>query len=177
MTRTEVKELLINRLEFKVAGATPLSGQYFEGEHAIVTLENIKSCQPNISISQLDFDVFLLELKTSVIFKVLTDVFDKDDISSDILLLYPALFDTLISMQMTVMVINLIVTSTRINTVQRITNDAVQMIHFDLNGNYGQGANPKFPHSYGIAYRYKEELRRVQNNSSNQRKLTSITSI
>lgn len=163
MTKTEAKDILINRLDFRVSGANPDSGRYFEGEHPIVLLENIRECQPSIGISDGDFTTYLTTLKTDVIYGVLSDVFDKDEIEDSILTYYPALFDNVISMKMTIKVIDLIIAATRSNRTTNISDDTVKMIYFDVNG-----AN-------GYLSRYQIELKRVKNKTGNQPKLRSIT--
>ena len=109
MTRTEAKDILINRLDFKIEGANPDSKRFYESEHPIVTLDNIKECQPEADIYEEDFAVYLTQLKTETIYQLLADVFVVDDISDDILDFYPALFDNCLSLLMTIKVIELII--------------------------------------------------------------------
>lgn len=164
MTKSEAKDILINRLDFKVSGASPTSGIYFEGEHPIVTLENIKENQPEIGISDNDFTTYLTGLKESVVYEVLAVVFDRDYIDDNLLDFKPALFDKLISLQMTMKVINLIISSVRLNGTQRINTESLKQIYVDLNA-------PK-----GIRYEYDRECERVKNVTGGQRRFLSITS-
>lgn len=175
MTREAAKDILINRLDFKVTGADPVSKRYFEGEHSIVTLTNIKDCQPTPNITDVDFNEYLLQLKTETVYQLLADIFVSDTIPDALLDCYPALFDNALSLLMTVKVIELIVTSQRLNKSKRISDKAISQIHFDLNGNYGRDSNPNYPRALGIADKYKNELRKLKNRTGTQNMLVSIT--
>lgn len=163
MTKSEAKDILNDRLDFRVSGATPVSGRYFEGEHAIVLLENIRSSQEDIDITDGNFDAYLITLKNDLAYQVLSDVFDKDEIDDDLLDFYPALFDNLLSMRMAIKVINIIIAATRSNRIQSINEESVKMIYFDVNG------------ENGFLNRYDAELQRVKNRTGNQQKMTTIT--
>ncbi len=172
MTKAEAKDVLIERLDFRVDSADPVSGIYFEDEHPIITLDNIKATQPEEGISDEDFDAYLLLLKQSVIYKVLADVVDRDELDDEHLNFYPSLFDNLISMQMQIRVINIILSSSRSNIGEAIAKNALQRIYFDLKGNKG---SDKYPIADGIEHKYRSEIRRVKNIIGDQRKFKSIT--
>lgn len=173
MTKTEAKDILVGRLDFKVTGAAPVSGVYFEDEHPIITVANIRATQPNESITDGEFDTYLADLKKSVVYKVLADAMDRDEIDSKQLSFYPSIFDNLISMQMQIRVINIILSSERSNKNEIIAKSALQRIYFDLKGNQG---SEKFPIADGLEHKYRSELRRVKNIIGGQRKFVSITS-
>lgn len=173
MTRTTAKDILISRIGFK--GDTPVSGRFFEGGHSIVTLDNIRECQPKQNITDEEFNTYKTEIKTNVIYQLLADVYDSDDVQAETLDFKPALFDNCIIILMTIKVIELIITSQRSNITERISKEAAQQIHFDLNGNYGKDYNPNFPRAFGIADKYKDELRIVKNAVGKPKMLKSIT--
>ena len=175
MTREVAKDILINRIDFRVTGANPVSGRYFEGEHSIVTLDNIRECQPKESITDGEFTTYLTQLKTDTIYQLLADVYISDDVPDDVLECYPALFDNCISILMTIRLIEMFITSQRSSRTERITKETAQQIHFDLNGNYGKDSNPNFPRAMGIATKYKNELRALKNKTGNQKMFVSIT--
>lgn len=175
MTKTEAKDILIERLDFKVVDAVTNSGRYYEDEHPIVTLDNIKDCQPTKNIEDVDFNAYLLGLKTAVSYQLLSDVFDTDYIKGNLFTDYPSLFDNCLSVLMTIKVIEIAISSERANRTKSITKSIAQQIHFDLNGNYGQDSNPNFPRAFGIAHKYKECLRELRNKLNTQRKFVSIT--
>lgn len=173
MTRTAAKDILINRIDFR--GGNPVSGRYFESEHSIVTLDNIRECQPNQGITDGEFTTYLTELKEGAIYQLLADVYDSDDVNDDTLDFKPALFDNCISVLVAIKVMEILITSQRSNRTQRISKEAAQQIHFDLNGNYGSNANNNFPKAMGLADKYKEELRIVKNVVGKPQMLKSIT--
>lgn len=175
MTRTDAKDILIDRIDFRVEGANPVSNRFFEGEHSIVTLENVRECQPKQSITDTEFTAYLTQLKVDTIYQLLADVYVTDDVPDELLDFYPALFDNCISSLMTIRLIEMFITSSQSNRTQRITKTAAQQIHFDLNGNYGKDSNPNFPRAMGIAHKYQEELRKLKNATGTQKMLVSIT--
>ena len=173
MTKTEAKDILVTRLDFRLEGSNPVSGLHYEDEHPIITLDTIKEAQADIEISDADFLIYLEDLKQSVAYKVLADVLDRDYLEDKYLVFYPSLFDSLLSMQMQIRVINIILSSKRSNASEIIAKNALQRIYFDLKGNK---ESDKFPITDGIEHKYRSELRRVKNIIGNQRKFTSITS-
>ncbi len=154
MTRSEVKDILIKRVAFKGQRDLPESGMYYENEHSIVTVNNIQSTA--------DCDVSLLDLEESVIYQVINDVFRSDEVSSCVMDCNAALFDNLILKMMSIRVINLILTSTRSNSTERITKEIASSIRFDLTGNYGSNASRNFPVTMGLYDKYNDELLRVR---------------
>ncbi len=174
MTKTEVKDILVGRLDFRVDSPVNASGRYFEGEHSIITLDNIKNSQPEVNISESDFSDYLSRLKDDVVYQVLSDVFDRDEIKDEIIDFYPSLFDNSIAMQMHIKVINIILASNRSSLAEKIGKGAINRIFFDLKGNKG---SDKFPIADGIEHKYRSEIRRVKNKIGGQRKFLSITSI
>lgn len=172
MTLTEAKDILILRFDFRVSGADPASGRYFEAENHIITLDNIRNAQPEVNISDGDFTTYLTTLKNDCVLQILANVFDKDELEDNLLDCYPSLFDDLISMSMAMKVINLILTSTRSNRTERITKEASQLLYLDVNGN---NSNPNFPYTKGLSQKYSIELKRVKNCLFTQRKFNTIT--
>ncbi len=172
MTRAEAKTELENRIDFKIDNPTNNSGLFFENQHPIITLKNIRSVQPDKDITDIDFGLYLIELKEAVIFQVLADVFDSDNINPDIFSFYPSLFDNAISMQMLVKVINLILSSKRSNLNEVIGKQALQRIYFDLKGNKG---SDKFPVADGIEHKYRDEIVLIKQKTSEQKAFVSIT--
>lgn len=175
MTIIEAKDILIQRLSFKLQGANPTSGRFYEDSHPIVTTSNIKSSQEVIDISDNDFNVFLNGFETGNVFKVLADCTDKDILRDDLLTEFPSLFDNAISYGMAIRTIELIISSVRSNRNKRINEETINKIHFDLNGNYGRNYNPKYPKQQGIASKYALEIERIQKFIGGQRKLVSVT--
>lgn len=172
MTLTEAKDILINRLDFRVTEASPASGRFFEAENHFITTEMIKDCQPTENISDGDFTTYLTVLKNDCVFEVLGNVFNKDKIDDGLLDKYPSLFDDLLSMSMAIRVLNLIMTSTRSNRNERIGKDSLMLLYLELNGN---SRDHNFPFSKGLEQKYKDELMRVKVFLFTQKRFKTVT--
>lgn len=174
MNKQEAKDLLIDRVGFR--GETSLSGKTFEAEAAIITKETIRKVQPNIQITDEDFLIYLVTLRTDTIYQVLADVYDFDKIDESDLTRRPSLFDNAISMQMLIKVSNLILSSTRSNLEEVASKRVMQKLYFDLKGNrVNNKESSNFPITDGIEHKYRSEIIRIQNRTSNRRRLGSIT--
>jgi|TARA_B110000211_G_C14067257_1_gene548232 hypothetical protein len=165
MTKSEAKDILILRVDFKLTGSSPLSGKHFEGEHPIINIENIKSSQPTSNITEGGLNNYITDLKTSVIYNVLSDAFDKDIIEDGFFTTYPAILDNAISKKMAIKVIELIISSSRINSNQRFNNESVKQIYIDLNN------------TNGIREEYLEECKRIKKVTGGLRRIQSKTFI
>lgn len=165
MNRTEVKDILIDRMVFRDGFAVPQSGMYYDDEHYIVNLCNIEETKP--------MDLNIVDFEQSVIFQVINDVFDTDVISDSCITCNSSLFDNLILKMMAIKTINLILTSTRSNKTERITKEVLQSIRFELVGN--SSAESGFPVALGIYGKYRQELKRVRNYLNKPKTFKSIT--
>lgn len=170
MTIQEAKQILIGRIGFQ--GDEPISGRFYESEHPIISLENIKVSQPEIDITDEDFTLYISNLKSSVCFQVLSDVVIKNGVNDNLFDLYPSLFDNLLAMQMQIKVYNILLSSTRSSRNEAINKNSLQRIYFDLKGNKG---SEKYPIADGIEHKYRSEVRRVKNRVGGQRKFTNVT--
>jgi len=181
---SEAKELLINRIGWRddktVTGFIIYStnketdsGRFFQDEHSVITLSNIRDCQPIVSISNDDFNEYLGNLKRQVIYQVLSDVFEKDRINDKLFDLYISGFDNLISLRMVLLVSELMTSTTRFNVTERFSKDFLGKLNHDIFGNSDKSISI---HSMGISSRYGFELNSVRRRFGSQRnQLKSIT--
>lgn len=176
MTRSEAKDILITRVGWRddktvtslVVSAANLqtdSGLFFQSEHSAVTLRNIRDCQPISSISEDDFNAYLLELTENCVLQVLNDAFERDYIDDNLFTLYPNGFDKAISLRMVVMIAELIMTSTRSNKTERFGDSFVGKLNYDVfreapNKFAIRGAN--YNYTLGVATRYRFDIQSVQ---------------
>lgn len=176
MTIKEALAILVNRIGFEddktVTGFTPSapvlltdSGRYFQQEHSAVTLQNIRDCQPVPKISTAEFNLYLQRLKIQACQKVLNDAFERDYLNDKLFELYPTGFDSAVSLQMVIIVSELIITSTRSNRVERLNDDFVGKLNYDIfreapNKFAIRGAN--YNYSLGVATRYGFEITSVR---------------
>lgn len=155
------------------------SGRYFQDEHSSVTLLNIKDCQPLENIDDDDYNSHLTNMVRQVCIQVLSDVFEKDFVDDQLLILYPTAFDNIISMRMTIVAAELIMTSTRNNRTSRLTEQFVGKLNYDI---FRDAPNKfairdlNFKHTMGISTRYEVEIMSVKRRFGGQRNLIkSIT--
>lgn len=185
MTLSEAKDILITRIGWKADktissfvlsanNSQTDSGRYFQSEHPIVTLANIRNTQPVVDISDSDFNTYLEDLKEQVVLKVLSDAFERDYLDDDLLAQYPTSFDDLISLRMVIDVAELFMSTTRYNPSERIAEKALNKLHYDI---YRESPNKfavrglNYKHSMGITTRYAWTLESVQRRFGSQRNL------
>lgn len=184
MTYTEARNVLNHRVNWRdttntltVENTTTQSGRYFQDEHSAITLDNIRACQPNSSITEASFNQYLTQLRHGAILQVLADVYGSEsEITEKELDYNVGVFDNAISLRMMVIVAELIITSTRSNRIERLTKEFVQQLHFDVNGNYGQNLNPNFPRVEGFGKKYQDSIKFLKQTLGKQVKFKSITS-
>lgn len=184
MTFTEAKNILDQRINWRQesgfvldsANSTTESGRYFQDEHSAITLSNIKSCQPEVNISSSEFNSLLTRLRGSAILRVLADVYGAENrITQDELDCNVGVFDNAISLRMTIIVAEIIITSTRSNRIERLNKEFIQQLHFDMNGNYGQDMNPNYPRVEGFGKRYQDEIKHLKRFLNKQSRIKTIT--
>ena len=183
VTVSEAKEILVKRIGWKddrtvsgfvvsEANALTNSGRYYQDEHAVVTLANIRDCQPLIGMDNDGFNEYLEQLKTQVAYQVLSDVFETDKINNRLFYLYPTAFDNLLRLRMVIVVSEIILTTTRFNITERYSKDFIGKLNYDI---YREAPNKfavrqiNFVHTMGIATRYGFELQSVRRRFGAQR--------
>lgn len=152
-------------IALSVTNTTSDSGFFFQDQHSAITLQNIYEAQPLARITEANFQNYLEDLKRKVGLKVLADVFEKQTINDKMLERYPGAFDTLMMMQMTIFVSEMILTSIRSNRIQRLGADFVGKLHYDIfreapNKFAIRGAN--YQHALGVSTQYGFELQSVR---------------
>jgi hypothetical protein len=150
------------------------SGRVFQSEHSAITLENIKECQPLKEILDVDFNLYLRNLRNDCIWQVLNDVFEKDYVNNQIFAKYPTSFDNCILLRMVINVSEMIMTSSRSNKIKRFGDEFVGKLNYDVfrdapNKFAIRGAN--YNHTMGISTRYSFELQSCQRRFGNLRNL------
>ncbi len=185
MTISEAKDILVDRLGWRddktVSGFTlsapnliTNSGRFFQAEHSSVTLENIRDTQPIVDISEADFNTHLVDLTGQVAYQVLSDVFERDFIDDNLFNLYSTAFDNVMSLRTVIVVAETIMTSTRSNRIERLGDDFVGKLNYDIfrdAPNKFAIRNLNYKHSMGITTRYAMELSSVQRRFGNQRNI------
>ena len=190
MTLSEAKDILVNRIGWRddktVAGfvlspenLVTESGRVFQSEHSAITLANIRDSQPIVNIGVDDFNEYLLNIKDQAVLQVLSDAFERDYIDDKVFDYYKTAFDDAISLRMVIVISELIMTSTRLNSIERFSKSFVSKLNYDI---YREAPNKfairekNYKHSMGIATRYGFELDSVQRRFGDQRnRIKTIT--
>lgn len=190
MTISEAKDILIKRLGWRddktvsgfVVSADNLeteSGRFYQDEHSVISLKNIRDCQPVLNISTDDFNDYLERLKTQVAYQVLSAVFEKNNVNDKIFEVYRSSFDNLLSLRMVIVVSELMMTTTRYNVTERFSKDFVGKLNYDIfreAPNKFAISSANYTHSLGISTRYDFELRSIQRRFGSQRnRMKTIT--
>ncbi len=190
MTLSEAKDILVDRIGWRndktvtgfapdATNATTDSGRFFQSEHSAVTLQNIRDCQPLTDIDTDDFNEFLKNLVEQSVIQVLSDVFEKDFVDDNLFNSRASGFDDLISMRTTIVVAELIMTSTRSNRISRLTDGFIGKLNYDIfrdAPNKFAIRNANYKHTMGISTRYSFVLTSVQRRFCSTRNLLkSIT--
>ncbi len=185
MKLSEAHTILVNRIGWRddktVSGfnlsaenETADSERYFQSEHPVVTLLNIRDCQPLSGIEEADFNEFLENLRSDCVWQVLGDVFEKDYIDDHLLGKFPTSFDNCILLRMVINISEMVMASSRSNKTKRFTDDFIGKLNYDIyreapNKFAIRGANYK--HSMGISTRYGFELQSCQRRFGNVRNM------
>lgn len=185
MTLLEAKDILKTRIGFRddntvanftlsAENAQTDSGMVFQSEHSAVTLQNIRDCQPVARITEADFNTYLEDLKEQCVLQVLSDTFERGRMDDNLLTQYPGAFDTAIKLRMVVVVGELIMTSTRSNNIERLTDSFIGKLNYDIFRDTVQkfaNNNAAYNYSMGIASRYMFEVKSLQRRFGNQRNM------
>jgi len=183
MTLQEAKDILVTRIGWrddKTVSDFPLSpinlqsdsGRYFQSEHSAVTIANIMDCQPIRVIDEIQFNIFLEQMREQVVLQVLSDAFERNYVNGKILEYYPTCFDEAISLRMVIVVSELIMTTTRMNIVERYGKEFVGKLNYDI---YREAPNKfairqvNYKYSMGISTRYAFALDSIQRRFGDQR--------
>lgn len=174
MTYTEARDILDKRVNWRdtggyltAANSTTDSGRYFQDEHSAVGLDNIRACQPEVNISDADFNTYLTQLRHATILQVLADVFvSESDIRQDELDFNIGSFDNAISLRMAVNVMELIINTKRSNATEIPLKQ--NMVFADLNGHVDAK-------SVGYRDRYRFHIKELKKALGKQTKLKSVT--
>lgn len=166
MSLEETYQLLKNRIGWEdppVTGLVTLSadnklsdsGRYYQEEHSAITLKNIHSVVETVNSDSETFNKHLEALRKQAVKQVIADVFQHSEIWEAKINDNLSAFDTAISKRMAVVVLELMITSSRSNEVERISGEFANKLFYDL---YGKPGNESFNPVIGILERYEGEM-------------------
>ncbi|MCH2231673.1 MAG: hypothetical protein MK105_15165 [Crocinitomicaceae bacterium] len=137
----------------------------FQDVHKNVTIQNIHCTQPNANISKSDFNKYLKRMSITASQKVIQDVFDlneKADRSKnyDELISYNiSIFDNAIMLNVGIQVLQLIISTNRINLTETIQKLSYNKLKVELEGATNDNG---IVVSVGLNYKYYKSITKVK---------------
>lgn len=116
------------------------SGRYVNSFHQLATVENLYSAVNEINMAELDFNEYLQGIKTQSVMQSLTDVISKDsrsDLSfdySETIIANPYIFDDVIGYTIAIQCLELFMSSSRKNLLERNAKLAISNLKVELEG-------------------------------------------
>ena len=130
--------------EFTIAldgsNATGTSGKHFQGFHNLVSVENIYDSVPNTTMTEIDFNAVLTDIRKQAVLQSLTDIMDRNTLYlvdtdySETILKNTSLFDNAIGYKVAVSVLEMFMSTSRINITERNAKLAASNLKLELEG-------------------------------------------
>jgi hypothetical protein len=134
--------------------------------HQLVTVENVYAAVQEIDMEVVAFNDFLSSLRRQSVLEVLTAIFDKNEQYietvdySELILARPKLFDDAIGYCMSIKALELFISSSRSNLLERNTKLSFQNLKIELEGVRNDGG---FFVAKGIIYKMERAIQKAQN--------------
>lgn len=116
------------------------SGRDVNSFHQLATVENLYSAVSQINMAELDFNNYLQRIKTQSVKQALTDIISKDSRSdlafdySNSIITNPYIFDDVIGYTIAVKCLELFISSSRKNLLERNAKLAISNLKVELEG-------------------------------------------
>lgn len=116
------------------------SKRNFQSFHQLVTLENVFAAVPDPNISDEDFNAKLEQIRDNATRAILTMIIDLNPISvfetdySDIIIANPVLFDDALGYSVAITVLELLISTERLNTTDRSAQMAISSLKLEIEG-------------------------------------------
>lgn len=116
------------------------SKRTFQSFHQLVTVENVLAAVPDSAISETDFNAKLSEIRDNAVRSVLTLIIDLNPNSildsdySDIVITNPVLFEDAVGYKVAISVLELFISTERLNTTERAAQMAISSLKLEIEG-------------------------------------------
>ena len=130
--------------EFTIAlsdgNATGTSGKHFQSFHNLVSIDNIYASVPEIDMDEEPFNELLTDIRLQATLQTLNDIMDKHERYipetdySDVIISNAGLFDTAVGNKVAITVLELFLSTTRINLHERNAKLSASNLKLDLEG-------------------------------------------
>lgn len=134
--------------------------------HQLVTVENVYAAVQEIDMEVVAFNDFLSSLRRQSVLEVLTAIFDKNEQYietvdySELILARPRLFDDAIGYCIAIKALELFISSSRSNLLERNAKLSFQNLKIELEGVRNDGG---FFVAKGIIYKMERAIQKAQN--------------
>lgn len=134
--------------------------------HQLVTVENVYAAVQEIEMEAVEFNGFLSSLRRQSVLEVLTAIFDKNEQYietvdySELILARPRLFDDAIGHCIAIKALELFISSSRSNLLERNAKLSFQNLKIELEGVRNDGG---FFVAKGIIYKMERAIQKAQN--------------
>ena len=130
--------------EFTIAldlsNATGTSGKHFQGFHNLVSIENVYNSVPDTAMTEIEFNAVLTDIRKQAVLQSLTDILDKNTLYlvekdySDTIINNASLFDNTVGYKVAVSVLEMFMSTSRINFTERNAKLAASNLKLELEG-------------------------------------------
>lgn len=143
---------------------TGTSGKHFQSFHPLVSIDNIYSAVPEIGMNQEKFNALLSDIRLQATLQAVSDVMDQNTLYvpetnySDLIIANNGIFDNAIGYKVAINVLEMFMSTTRSNLVERNAKLAVSNLKLELEGfknDYGVVV------ANGIKYYYQKAIRKA----------------
>ena len=152
--------------EFAIAlvdsNATGTSGKHFQGFHNLVNIENIYNCVPDTFMSDTDFNDVLKDIRKQAVLQSLVDIMDRNNLFlvdtdySETIIKNASLFDNAVGYKVAISVLEMFMSTTRINFTERNAKLAVSNLKLELEGFLNDNGHVV---AKGIKYYYESAVK------------------
>lgn len=145
--------------------ATSNSGRSVNSFHKLCTVENIYSTVSEVTLGTVEFNLFLERIRKESVLEAITNIVDmhvlsKDDFDySDAIFKKIRIFDEAIGYTMAVKILELFITSTRSNAIERSVALSFQALKLELEGT--KNDNGHFI-AKGLIYKKEISIKKAQ---------------
>lgn len=116
------------------------SKRNFQSFHQLVTVENVLAAVPDAAISSIEFNAKLSEIRDNAARAVLTLIIDLNPNSildsdySEIIITNPVLFENAVGYKVAISVLELFISTERLNTTERAAQMAIYSLKLEIEG-------------------------------------------
>lgn len=182
MTQLDLRDSLLTRVGFRqeadlgftvdADNLTSDSGRFFQDEHPFVTLHNLKAFADPQPESDSVFNALMDTLRDRAVMGTIADVIETPEVPDNLITGRENIFDNAIIKRMSIIIGEIMLTSKRSNLSERVGKEFMQRLFFEINGNEGNPAMPKF---IGLRSRYEQEVRRLKGLLGHRKSLNTVT--